>query len=371
MEDNNSYSHTLDKKLWAGFEGYFFKSLEPRISKGAIQADDGAVQAQIDVFGKPNIGTIAGSLSSAGNFSALLFPDCLPDRLPILAYLSELESLFEAFEMEIVESLCAKDFVDKAKVDRTALMAPKDASFNNDKWQANFKMALEKAKGLLFQTDPELGPKCTEGMRDLVEAPYLASRMQKYSAMDDFLHDRIIDIGWPQIAAAAQFAVRIHITPEERGVLGDIFWPLWAHAAYMHDYHTWDWEVRIATSRRGEVINAVPLLERLHGLSLEAAKDWLKDRCFEFEKEYLRRKAAFLAEHTAASLSDDVRRWFYAQEAVATGFAIWCPLAYRHATPSENKYKEYYANRLKEGAEWFDTCTESQELLPTDRVMAD
>jgi hypothetical protein len=169
------------------------------------------------------------------------------------------------------------------------------------------------------------------------------------------------------VTACAQFGANLALKDEQIASVDDVFWPLYAHAAYVFDYFTWDKELRVSKEMGSQVpiINAIPLLERLHGLSVPDAKSWLRDKCLEFEKEYLRRKDDFLQTHADASISLDLRRWFSCQEAIATGFNIWNMTTYRHRPSSESQagYGEYYARRCSEGALWFDTVSESEYLL--------
>lgn len=135
----------------------------------------------------------------------------------------------------------------------------------------------------------------------------------------------------------------------------------------MYDYNTWVKELKIAANHAGKdhnIINSVALLQRLHGLSVDEAKTWIKKKCFECEEEYLSLKRAYLSNNPELSLPEDVRKWFDCQEAIATGFAIWCATTYRHHPPHEVGYHQYYAKRLREGAEWFDNVTDSERLMP-------
>jgi hypothetical protein len=48
------------------------------------------VQCQLDLFGEDGIGSVCGSMNpNSGNFITLCTPNCLIERLPILAYLLE------------------------------------------------------------------------------------------------------------------------------------------------------------------------------------------------------------------------------------------------------------------------------------------
>jgi hypothetical protein len=89
------HSVEVEAEKWKGNPEYLFKSIAPRISKTAVAADDASIQAQIDVFGLSDVGMITGSLASAGNFAAVTFAESKPDRLPIVAYLTEMLSFYD------------------------------------------------------------------------------------------------------------------------------------------------------------------------------------------------------------------------------------------------------------------------------------
>lgn len=152
---------------------------------------------------------------------------------------------------------------------------------------------------------------------------------------------------------------------QERSSTDQVFWPLWAHSSYVYDFYMWEKELRTAAKFGTEqaIVSGIPLLKRLHGLSVEDAKAWLRNKCLEFEQEYLHRKDEFFKTHTVASLSGDLLKWFDCQEAIATGFAIWCTSSYRHHPPFEVGYQEYFEKRCKEGALWFDNCAQSESLM--------
>jgi hypothetical protein len=97
------------------------------------------------------------------------------------------------------------------------------------------------------------------------------------------------------MAACAEFGANLTITKEEETSVDHIFWPLGAHAACVFDYFGWDGALRAYEEADGRVpiVNAVALLGRLQGLSVADAKSWIKSKCFEFEREYLRPKNDF------------------------------------------------------------------------------
>lgn len=84
-----SHSVLVDQKVYAS-EPSFFSQFIPRIHKQAHLADDACVQCQIDFFTVHNMGTIHGCLNlSAGNFVPMALAECVPERLPLVAYFYE------------------------------------------------------------------------------------------------------------------------------------------------------------------------------------------------------------------------------------------------------------------------------------------
>jgi hypothetical protein len=62
----------------------------PRIHKHAFLADHGSVQCHLDLYGRQGVGSNFGGVNAhAGNFTALCAPNCLPERLALIAYTIE------------------------------------------------------------------------------------------------------------------------------------------------------------------------------------------------------------------------------------------------------------------------------------------
>lgn len=82
------HSELLDRRWWADNPSYVIR-IPPRINKYSQRADDATIQFHIDAVGKDNVGAVDGSLTVSGNMNALLYPECLPDRMAAVAYLTE------------------------------------------------------------------------------------------------------------------------------------------------------------------------------------------------------------------------------------------------------------------------------------------
>ena len=134
---------------------------------------------------------------------------------------------------------------------------------------------------------------------------------------------------------------------------------------YANDYYSYNKELKMYEESGGKIpiINSVLLVQRLHGHSVDGAKSWLRDRAVEMEAEYLRRKNHFLECDRSVEVSPAVLRYLDHNEQFATGQVIWLMYSYRHNAPGGEGYRQYFAKRVKEGAVFFDDCTESKEIL--------
>jgi hypothetical protein len=83
-------SFLVDKKIYEN-ESEFFCQFAPRIHKQDSLANDACTQCQIDLSTFHDIGTLRGCMNLAtGNWVSLALPECLPERLPLIAYSYEM-----------------------------------------------------------------------------------------------------------------------------------------------------------------------------------------------------------------------------------------------------------------------------------------
>jgi hypothetical protein len=84
----HSHGKLLDRSLWEDNPEYLL-TIPPRVSLYNQRSDDASIQLQIDVAGKENIGIVDGGMTRVGNITALMYPDCLPDRMAAISYMME------------------------------------------------------------------------------------------------------------------------------------------------------------------------------------------------------------------------------------------------------------------------------------------
>lgn len=85
----NQYAEPLNPDVYIN-DPAFTSLFQPSIHKGSKITDHAAVQCQLELYGLDRVGVKIGNMNAhAGNFTALCAPNCLPDRLAIVAYAME------------------------------------------------------------------------------------------------------------------------------------------------------------------------------------------------------------------------------------------------------------------------------------------
>ena len=86
---SDDYAENLDPEIYANNPAYS-SLFNPYIHKQTIIADHVSVQCHIDLNGIDAVGSKFGNLNAhAGNFTSLCAPNCLPERLALVAYTVE------------------------------------------------------------------------------------------------------------------------------------------------------------------------------------------------------------------------------------------------------------------------------------------
>ena len=134
-----------------------------------------------------------------------------------------------------------------------------------------------------------------------------------------------------------------------------------------NDYFSWEKEIaeHIELNEATPLINSVAFYMKWDSLSATDAKAAVKAKIQQLEEEYSALKTEYIARHGDKTPSS-VIRWFSIMEAVVAGNLIWSNFTPRYHVSNikAHEYEEYYARRIREGASFFDSCTESDAFIP-------
>jgi hypothetical protein len=254
------------------------------------------------------------------------------------------------------------------------------------------KQVLSKMAVQVMRFDRQLGKNVIDGWAtwkkgEEIILPKTTGKV--YQDLDEYLPDRFDDIGWPYatsssmtspryIANQANFRMVINLLHWGTGVVLDessateiapILKPIHDVVTLTNDYFSWEKEIaeHIELNGANPLINSVAFYMKWDSLSATDAKAAVKAKIQQLEEEYSVLKAEYIACHGDKPPSS-VIRWFSIMEAVVAGNLIWSNFTPRYHVSSTkaHEYEEYYARRIREGASFFDSCTESNAFIPSE-----
>ncbi|KAI9926046.1 hypothetical protein MW887_004505 [Aspergillus wentii] len=325
-------SQILSPPLWANNASYL-STIPPRLSKYARLADDATIQFHLDTVGVDNIGIVDGNLTPCGNLAAMMYPDALPDRLGVVAYMLEAAFFWDDLNCPEPDESTVKDSVSNSR---------REAHMKGPVWKEKMKQAFSKAVKGFITVDPVMGSDVLRTWNTWRAAEMdIHGRFDQYSTLDEYVEDRIHDLAYPCAMEFGKFASNLKLTFDEEESVQHGIWPLKPHGVYCNDYHSWDKELKAHEDSDGKIpiINAVVILQRLHGLSVDEAKVYLKNKCFELDREYHRRKEKFITT-TEDGISPSVLRLLDHCEQTTTGHTMWVMQSYRHKAPGGDGYRD-------------------------------
>lgn len=97
------------------------------------------------------------------------------------------------------------------------------------------------------------------------------------------------------------------------------------------------------------LVNAIVLLQKWNGMSIEEAKEVLRSKAIEEGQRYQQLKEEYIRSQ-GGQLSPTMEWWFYMVEALAAAGEMWHAFSYRHYAPNGTSYTDYYHKRVVEGA---------------------
>ncbi|KAH7051136.1 geranylgeranyl pyrophosphate synthase [Macrophomina phaseolina] len=269
------------------------------------------------------------SFSPVGNWSSLIYPEAIPERLGVLAYLSDLGLIHDDTGEELS--------VEEAQAEHDDLHAALDP---DDKRNLALDSKAMKTKKLVSQCmlecvnlDRELGLSMLAAFRDLWLAISEKDSDKEAQTMEEYLQQRSDNGGmlvfWPML----QFSLGMHISEAEHQLVQPIIDAATQGLLLANDYFSWEREYReLQTGHSKRMVSAVELLVRTKGLSIETAKDAVKEMIISAEREFcLRRDELY---RTQPDISLKLRRWIDCAGLAVSGNHYWCS-----ACPRQNAWK--------------------------------
>ncbi|CAO1597261.1 hypothetical protein XANCAGTX0491_001079 [Xanthoria calcicola] len=148
------------------------------------------------------------------------------------------------------------------------------------------------------------------------------------NTFDDYMKKRLWDIGIKPLFAVLEFASGYRLTPREREMTDKLLELLEKAAVLTNDYFSYDREESMNRTEGVRIFNAVDVLMKHEGLSVEDAKAKVRGLIVGLEREYLREKQELFRDQP--NLSHGHKCYIEHCEACIGGAHYWCATAYRY-----------------------------------------
>ncbi|KAK1984577.1 geranylgeranyl pyrophosphate synthase [Colletotrichum cereale] len=269
------------------------------------------------------------SFSPVGNWSSLIYPEAIPERLGVLAYLSDLGLIHD----DAGEGLT----IEEAEAEHGELHA---ALNPDDKRCLAPESKAMKTKKLVSQCilecinlDHELGLNMLAAFRDVWLAISEKNSDKEAQSIEEYMQYRSDNGGmlvfWPML----QFSLGISLTEAENELVQPIIDAATEGLLLANDYFSWEREYReLKSGHSKRIVSAVELFARTKGLTTEAAKDEVKRRIIDAERSFCQRRDDLYRAQPDISLK--LRRWIDCAGLAVSGNHYWCS-----ACPRQNAWK--------------------------------
>ncbi|KAJ5801567.1 uncharacterized protein N7518_003635, partial [Penicillium psychrosexuale] len=332
------YAESIDPEIYANNPAYS-SLFTPYIHKQTIIADHVSVQCHIDLNGIDAVGSKFGNLNAhAGNFTSLCAPNCLPERLALVAYTVEYAFLHddETDNAADQEALLLENKMLHQAINQSSMTSVSNrvSAKAQRKSEVQAKIAAE-----YLRLDPVFGEFFLKAWQTFT-ASVQDVRSLEFPSLDDYLEFRIVDAAADWTLYNFRWGSGITLTPEEEKIADPMSYVAYAELCLVNDLFSWDKEYDAHVKSNGEVplVNAVHIVAVTQGLTHCAAKAVVQAEIRAHEERFCYLKEQYKA---TASPSDSVLNWLKLLEHSMAGNWVWSLCVPRYFKVERNPYKDH------------------------------
>ncbi|CAG7959530.1 unnamed protein product [Penicillium salamii] len=332
----SQYAEPLNRDVYIN-DPAFTSLFQPSIHKGSKITDHAAVQCQLELYGLDRVGLKIGNMNAhAGNFTALCAPNCLPDRLAIVAY-----------AMEYV--FCRGDGSDDAPGEYSALndsgllfqrltqggsppVYSKPSEPARRKADVQAKIAAE-----FLRLDRVFGSWFLSRWEDFLQSTEDIS-VPSFSHLDEYLISRAGVVA--PVISLLRWGTGIYLTPDEESIASSMSYAGHAHLTLTADLFSWEKELNSHLESNGTILldNAVHVLMVSQILSESSAKEVVRNEIRALEERFLQLKGQYEA---TTEPVESIIRWLNLLKDIMVGNFIWSLRTTRYSCPGPNPYQDH------------------------------
>ncbi|KAL2129754.1 hypothetical protein VTI74DRAFT_7344 [Chaetomium olivicolor] len=352
LADPSTYSSDMDGLCTA---------IPVRIHCNPELADRGALRAQKDwkqIFGSLPAHH-SGTLGPEYNFVSTCFPETLPDRLELVAYIIEVAFLLD-------------DMIDSAQ-SPMAVTAPYMTSFlqaeqlimmggkvDEKTLSLTTKMAVELGQAMMA-LDPNGAKVFFRSFETWAKKFMRGKSVEEIANFDDYLKHRAVNVSAESLFGLCQFAMGLNIPDDQQKICLELSQPVSLQASLANDLHSWYREHKAAADcGQASVTNAIWVLTEKHGMSVSQAKAVCRQRAKGYAAKYL---DILETVENRDDLCQDAKYLLNVLQFVMSGNVVWGLQSPRYNPDLKLKPTQFEVHRDALAGE---TIRWNQELKPSD-----
>ncbi|TDZ21940.1 Ophiobolin F synthase [Colletotrichum orbiculare MAFF 240422] len=355
-----------------------FTTLPIRIHRRNDIADDATKQSIHDWGAYVGDGweqRSGSSWSPVGNWGAFIFPESLPDRLGVITYLANMGNIHDDLCDELPFEEALKEHSNLSQAMEVSNSDTRQCSKASDR---SMKMKKYISKCLLeaMEIDRARALRMINSYRSKWLDVMESQNVNDMQTLEEYLAFRNLNGGMEAFWSMVEFGMAIDISESEKTHTRPLFQAAESALVLTNDYWSWDREWRLAQRTQDpRIVNAVHLFMRTEGLSVDQAREKVRERIVDYEREYLRLKEEFYTQNPNLPLY--LRRYVEVCGVITAGNHYWCANCPRHhawrdeeSSPSERSFSPSNEGiedpRLSPGAS--TTSSMSQKSSPATEI---
>ncbi|KAH6849621.1 isoprenoid synthase domain-containing protein [Chaetomium sp. MPI-CAGE-AT-0009] len=301
-----------------------------RVHRNASLADRGALRAQRDwqrLFGSLPPG-YSGLMGPEHNFVSTCMPEILPERLELVAYMTEAMCLVDDMmdEAESPTALGLPYYVDMLTAHD---VIKKGGDVSSCSPAARIMARFGKA---MYDVDAEGAENAFWWLRQAMTTFNRPSNGQNIRDLDEYLEYRRLNIGSQALIGAMIFGMGLSIPEAQQQACLDLSQPFWLQLAIANDYHSWERESKAAINNgQASVTNAIWILMNKHSMTCDEAKAVCRERARQYAAEY---EQVVEAAKAREDLCQDAKRLLEQLKFAMTGNIVWSRQCLRYHGPN-------------------------------------
>ncbi|KAJ5202050.1 uncharacterized protein N7498_006713 [Penicillium cinerascens] len=227
-----------------------------------------------------------------GHFASVVLPLCKPERLGLVSYVFEFAFLYDNV-VESASKVMLDEGTDNITLSETDHRAVRSTTGTK---QIQSKMLLK-----LLSIDKPCAEVVITSWKEMVATTASRDKSCIFDNIEDYVNYRIFDTGAPLVDSVMRFGMGIVLTKEEENRTASIARSCYAALGLANDYYSFDieWkEFQQEKSAEGTstMTNAVWLYIQWEDLSIDAAKEKVRQVVHNYEQEYQKKMNAFIAD---------------------------------------------------------------------------